>query len=219
MALHQIMNYQLHYIKPTFLADKEEMAGDIWNTDLQLESGKRYLIRASSGKGKSSIIGYLFGTRNNYQGTISFNAERLEEMTNQRWSELRQQNLACMFQELRLFDMLTVKENLQIKLNMQSRYSIAEATSWLDELGMSGFLDRPVNTLSLGQQQRVALVRTLLQPMEWLLLDEPFSHLDEKNIESCKELILRICNAQNTGIVITTLGETYGFPYDQILEL
>ncbi|MFM9984317.1 MAG: ATP-binding cassette domain-containing protein, partial [Flavobacteriales bacterium] len=175
------MTYQLHYVKPAFLSDKEEIAGDIWNKDLKLGSGKRYLIRASSGKGKSSIVGYLFGTRKNYEGTISLNSETLEQITNQRWSELRQQKLACMFQELRLFEMLTVRENLQIKLNLQSTYSITEATAWLDELGMHGFLDRTVNTLSLGQQQRVALVRTLLQPMEWLLLDEPFSHLDEKN--------------------------------------
>ena len=213
------MNYQLHFVKPAFLSEKEEIAGDIWNKDLKLESGKRYLIRASSGKGKSSIVGYLFGTRKNYSGSIALNTETLEQISNQRWSELRQQKLACMFQELRLFEMLTVRENLQIKLNLQSTYSIADATQWLDELSMHGFLDRTVNTLSLGQQQRVALVRTLLQPMEWLLLDEPFSHLDEKNIASCKELILRICNAKNTGIVMTTLGETYGFPFDQILEL
>lgn len=213
------MSFTLQHVIPPFLPEEAPVQSEVWNCMLHFESGKYYLIRATSGSGKSTILGYLFGARKGYRGNILLHNEALLHFSNERWSELRQKDLACMFQELRLFETLTVRENLQIKLNVQQKYTLDDATQWLAELDLHNMLDRQVNTLSLGQQQRVALVRTLLQPMQWLLLDEPFSHLDTENTSKCLALILRICKEQDTGIIMTTLGEVYDFPYDHLLKI
>jgi putative ABC transport system ATP-binding protein len=71
----------------------------------------------------------------------------------------------------------------------------------------------------MGQQQRVAIVRALCQPYEWLLMDEPFSHLDEENVQRCMKLIIDRTDELNSGFVLTTLGDDHGVQYDQTLML
>ena len=69
--------------------------------------------------------------------------------------------------------------------------------------------DQKAGTLSLGQQQRVALIRSFLQPFDFLLLDEPFSNIDENNIEIAKKMILNECEKNKAGFIIATLGYDY----------
>lgn len=213
------MNIHLQYVVPPFLENPGAIQSDVWNNDIRFESGKSYLLRASSGKGKSTIMGYLFGVRSGYSGKIFLQQEDTAQWTNAQWSALRKNNLGCMFQELRLFEMLTVRENLQLKMALQSNYQMHDAAMWLEELGLQGMLERRVETLSLGQQQRVALVRTLLQPLNWLLLDEPFSHLDKENTAKCLALIQRVVGQQQAGMIMTSLGETYESHFNHVLEL
>jgi len=71
----------------------------------------------------------------------------------------------------------------------------------------------------MGQQQRVAILRALCQPYEWLIMDEPFSHLDKENTSKCLELINARTLEQGAGFVLTTLGDDHGFHYDQELKL
>lgn len=213
------MNIHLQYVVPPFLENPGAIQSDVWNNDIRFESGKSYLLRASSGKGKSTIMGYLFGVRSGYSGKIFLQQEDTAQWTNAQWSALRKNNLGCMFQELRLFEMLTVRENLQLKMALQSNYQMHDASMWLEELGLQGMLERRVETLSLGQQQRVALVRTLLQPLNWLLLDEPFSHLDKENTAKCLALIQRVVGQQQAGMIMTSLGETYESHFNHVLEL
>ena len=76
-----------------------------------------------------------------------------------------------------------------------------------------------VETLSLGQKQRVSIIRSLCQPFDFLLLDEPFSHLDESNIEILSSIIHQELDNQNAGFIMTTLNNEYLFKYDKILNL
>ena len=71
----------------------------------------------------------------------------------------------------------------------------------------------------MGQQQRVAIVRGLAQPYSWLIMDEPFSHLDIENTNRCLELIHNRTVEQNAGFVLTTLGDDHGYNFDQELNL
>ena len=73
--------------------------------------------------------------------------------------------------------------------------------------------------MSYGQRQRIAIIRALCQPFDFLLLDEPFSHLDADNIQKAIDLILEICNAENAGMMLVSLGEDYGISFDKRLEL
>ena len=79
--------------------------------------------------------------------------------------------------------------------------------------------DQLVETLSLGQKQRTAIIRSLCQPFDFLLLDEPFSHLDESNIEILTSILNQELDYQNAGFIMTTLNNEYLFNYDKILNL
>jgi ABC-type phosphate/phosphonate transport system ATPase subunit len=79
--------------------------------------------------------------------------------------------------------------------------------------------DQKCKVLSMGQQQRVAIVRALCQPFDLLIMDEPFSHLDRLNTSKCLELIDQRCNELEAGVMMTTLGEDYGFQCSKTLYL
>jgi len=71
----------------------------------------------------------------------------------------------------------------------------------------------------MGQQQRVAIIRALAQPFEWLIMDEPFSHLDIENTERCLKMIHERTLDQKAGFVLTSLGDAHNYAYDYELKL
>ena len=114
---------------------------------------------------------------------------------------------------------MTVWENLKIKNNLTSFKSDNEIQSLLKKVGLYKKINNKVSQLSLGQRQRIAIIRSLCQPFDFLLMDEPFSNLDNDNIKILTELINLEVKKQNAGIILTTLNNEYLFKYDKILKL
>ena len=133
--------------------------------------------------------------------------------------EYRRKKMAVVFQGLQIFDELTALENIQLKNDLTKFTTEAKMREMAEKLGIASLLDRKAAILSFGQKQRIALVRALCQPFEFLLLDEPFSHLDLANAKLCLELINEECSARGAGYILTTLGSDYGGKYDKIMEL
>ena len=154
---------------------------DVWKTGLVLERGEHYLIEAASGGGKSSMCSYIFGSRDDYKGKLLFDSRDVREFTISDWQEIRRRNIAYLPQELDLFPELTAWENIQLKNKLTSHLSDAEIENCLEELGIASRRDYPAGRMSIGQQQRVAIIRSICQPFDFILLDEPVSHLDEDN--------------------------------------
>ena len=130
---------------------------DVWGCDLSFEKGKAYLIKAASGRGKSSLCSYLYGLRNDYDGVISFDGRSVTEISAKQWDGIRQNTLGVLFQDLRLFGDLNAVENIMIKASLTDYCDEKKAVAMLSELGLADRLDRPVRLLSFGQQQRVAV--------------------------------------------------------------
>ncbi|MBZ0099885.1 MAG: ABC transporter ATP-binding protein, partial [Taibaiella sp.] len=80
-------------------------------------------------------------------------------------------------------------------------------------------LEAPAAQLSAGEQQRVAIVRALSQPFEWLLLDEPFSHLDFFNRQKAVALIKEVAGYTRAGIIVTSVAMNEDFVYDKKMLL
>lgn len=135
------------------------------------------------------------------------------------WATLRAQKLSFVFQDLQLFGELTVAENLQLKNQLTSTFTEEEIKAMVNQLGIGDKWQSTCNTLSMGQQQRVAIIRALCQPFDWLIMDEPFSHLDENNILLAKELIEQVVAKQNAGLVMTALGKSEVFKFTKELFL
>lgn len=178
----------------------------IWGKDKEFKAGKYYLVKASSGKGKSTLISYLFGTRSDFSGTVLLNNKDTRSFDMNDWSVLRQEQIAIVFQDLRLFDELSAYDNIIIKQQLTKTVKEEEIRSMAQHLGIEQLLDKPVKLLSMGQQQRVALIRALVQPFKWLLLDEPFSHLDAENTLKMEALIEEVCKRNGAGLILTSLG-------------
>ena len=214
------MKYTLKNILPNPL--KEQKRGhqsDIWETTCHLEKGKKYLITAPSGKGKSTFLHILYGLRKDFSGTVTLDKNELSTISTNAWADLRKDNLAIVFQDLRLFPKLSALDNILLKSTLHTTKSEAAIREMAKQLGIDPLLNQSCGTLSYGQRQRVAIIRALCQPFDFLFLDEPFSHLDEANTKAAFQLIESVCAEQKTGFLLVSLGEKFGRKYDKELIL
>lgn len=204
---------------PDPLASMTHSDDSIWGNFVELEHGKKIVLNASSGKGKSTFTTSVCGIRNDYTGKILYDGQDLKSYSPEDWAEIRQKKVSVVFQDLQLFPKLTVEENLLLKNSLTNTYSASDIKQMLDHLGIADKWGQQAGLLSMGQQQRVAIIRALVQPYSWLIMDEPFSHLDKENTRLCLELIDKRTTEQGAGFVLTTLGDYHDFNYDQELKL
>lgn len=198
------------------------MSGDeIPSSDIYLqpevifEQGQRYLIRAQSGQGKTSLLNFIYGASFSYDGKITYN-----EMFNKKEVlRYRIDKLSYVYQDLRLFPTLTAFENIILKNKLTHYKTEDQINSLIERVGLSHKRDTLVQTLSLGQRQRIALLRALCQPFEVLLLDEPFSHLDDSNTAILREIIEEELQARNAILLLTSLEDNNFFHYNKKLNL
>lgn len=225
---------KLHNVLPHPLVENGlNPHSEVFNTEgVIFEPPKRYLVTAPSGKGKSTLLHAFYGLRNDFNGVIFLEEEKTTHFNADAWANIRQKKLAIVFQDLRLFLHLTVRDNIELKrqlyqqpetknskLEIQAPPSVSEVNNWVERLGMTPFLDKKCDTLSYGQRQRVAIIRALCQPFQMLLLDEPFSHLDRENIKMASEIIDDSCVKNKAGLILVSLGDKYHFNYDKQLVL
>ena len=209
----------LSNVVPEIFASRENLCSDLWQTEITFERGHSYLIEAASGTGKSSLCSYLYGQRGDYRGTILFDKEDIARFSTNRWSAIRQISLSILFQDLRLFGELTALENVEIKNRLTRHQSTATIERWFEQLGIADKLHSRIDRMSYGQQQRVALIRALCQPIDFLLLDEPISHLDDNNSDIMRDIILEEAKQQGAAIIATSIGKHMNIAYDKRLRL
>ena len=197
------------------MSESEVSGSDIYlQNEVVFEKRKKYLLKANSGHGKSSILNFIYACNKNYTGKIIFEGNEDDSIIS-----VRRKKLSYVFQDFKLFPKLTLWENIKIKNNLTNFKTDEHILILIDKLGLLEKKDQLVETLSLGQRQRVAIIRSLCQPFDFLLLDEPFSHLDESNIEILTTILDQELEDQNAGFIMTTLNNEYLFKYDKILNL
>lgn len=210
---------RLQQVLPQVFADRDSISSDIWHRDLTFPRGERCLIEAASGTGKSSLCSYLYGYRHDYQGIITFDGKNIRSLVTTDWTDLRRRSLSLLFQELRLFPELTALENVCLKNRLTRHKSLKEIRALFESTGIGDKADERVGRLSFGQQQRVAFIRCLCQPFDFLLLDEPVSHLDEANARQMAGLLDEEARRQGAGILVTSIGKHLPLNYDRTFKL
>ena len=204
---------------PQVFADHNSVTSDVWHQDLIFRKEEMYLIEAASGTGKSSLCSYIYGYRNDYQGIINFDEINIKAYSVKQWVDLRKHSLSMLFQDLRIFTELTALENVQLKNNLTGCKKKKEILSFFEQLGIADKINVKAGKLSFGQQQRVAFIRALCQPFDFLFLDEPISHLDDDNSRIMGELIIAEAKTQGAGVIATSIGKHIELPYNHILQL
>lgn len=201
-----------------FLSDNA-ICSEVWKQDICFERGQYYLIEANSGTGKSSLCSYLYGYRDDYSGNILFDNSNIRKRKSSFWDEVRCNHLSLLFQELCLFPELTAMENVLLKNNLTHYKSDTEIEDMFEQLSISEKKNALIGKMSWGQQQRVALIRSLCQPFDFIILDEPISHLDDKNARIMANLVLKEAQLRNAGIIATSIGKHLPLDYTKILSL
>lgn len=192
---------------------------EIWLRDVEFVRPARYMVEAQSGAGKSSLCAFIYGSRTDYSGTILIGDADIRGFSMEKWSELRRTSLAYLPQEMRLFPELTAMENILIKNNLTRFKTAAEIRAMLGRLGIADKENVRASRLSVGQQQRVAIIRALCQPMDFLLIDEPVSHLDARNNLTVAELIAEEAGRQEAAVVATSVGNKISLEDFTLLHL
>ena len=214
------MHLSLQGVVPVPLREKVSVGlSGMWNTSISFNKGEYVFVRAPSGTGKTTLIHILYGLRKDHTGDVKWNNRSLNATDNEALAELRTKNISVIFQDMRLFPELTAWENIDIKRRLTNTVTEGEAKEWLGRLGLKDKKESTGSTLSYGEQQRVAIVRALVQPFEWLLMDEPFSHLDHANTQKAISLILEVVQKTNAGIILADLDENTYFPYTKTIVL
>ena len=108
---------------------------------------------------------------------------------------------------------------MQLKNRLTNHVDEKRITHWFEKLGIADRMDYPAGRLSIGQMQRVAIIRSLCQPFDFLILDEPVSHLDINNNRIAAEIILEETRRQDAAIIATSVGNPIELPYTQQLSL
>lgn len=210
---------QLKSTLPEVFLNRDDIVSDIWGKDITLEKGKNYLIEANSGTGKSSLCSYIFGYRNDYKGEILFDDKNIATLRQKDWTRIRNRHIALLWQELRIFPELTAMENVMIKNKLTGFQKKNTITQWFDTLGISEKANTPMRFLSFGQQQRVAMIRTLCQPFDFIFVDEPISHLDDSNALLMAGILTAEAKRQGAGVVTTSIGKHLELDYNQTFRL
>jgi putative ABC transport system ATP-binding protein len=148
-----------------------------------LNPGERILIKGPSGKGKTTFLHLLAGLYVPQQGQISWDEKEFSDEHS--LSLLRKKQIAVIFQNLNLLNFLTAQENVEL-----SGATSLQAQEMLTLVGLKEKFQQRTQSLSLGEQQRVAVARVLAQNPEIILADEPTSSLDDSNAEKIMDLLL-----------------------------
>lgn len=196
----------LHDALPAVFRGEPARHSDVWLSSLRFERGKRYIVSAESGTGKSSLCAYIYGARTDYEGTILFDDTDIKQFRIPDWQRIRRSSLAYLPQDLGLFPELSAFDNIMLKNDLTGHLSAGRIEEMLGLLGIASRRDFPVGKMSIGQQQRVGIIRALCQPFDFILLDEPVSHLDEGNNRIVASLVEQEADRQGAAVIATSVG-------------
>lgn len=192
---------------------------EVWKNEFTFSSGNIYQIVAHSGVGKSTLINILYGDRKDYDGQVLFDNQNINTFKLTDWTKIRREKIAYVFQGLHLFEELTLMENIQLKNVLIQQQSENQIIEWIEKVGLKSHLHQKAVHLSYGQRQRIAVIRALCQPFDFLLLDEPFSHLDEVNQQLLIDLVTEEAAKNNAGIIFTSLHKIHDKRLSNVIQL
>lgn len=190
--------------------------------DASIGAGEVLTIMGPSGVGKSTLLDVISGQLQapfHYTGSVKFNGQRLDELPS------HQRKMGVLYQEALLFEHLTVEQNIAFAMSgSQADRNKTEQKNWiaeqLSQIGLADMAKRSVDTLSGGQQARVALLRTLASKPNAVLLDEPFSKLDTSLRQQVRDWVFeQLAERGLPAVLVTHDKEDSAMLNGQVIEV
>jgi len=182
--------------------------------------GERWLILGPSGSGKSTLLHILAGIIRPRTGSVSVGGENLSTMKPARLDRFRGRNIGIVFQRMHLIPSLTVLRNLLLAQYLAGvKPDPLKASSLLDELGLADVANRLPDALSVGETQRAAVARAVVNKPRLILADEPTSNLDDANATAALDLLRAQAGSCNATLVVATHDRRIRDCFEHQLEL
>ena len=193
--------------------------------DIGLKRGQRLLISGFSGCGKTTLLSLIAGALKLQAGDIKFDGINYSTMSSLLLDQFRADHIGYIFQTLNLIPFLSVSENIALGIRFsQSRKSNVtnlnqEIVRLVDSLGLEKeALDTPVNRLSVGQQQRVAVARALLGKPDLILADEPTSALDSDTTKKFLNELMETFDSTKQAIIMVSHDASIASYFDSVID-
>jgi len=170
-------------------------------------AGEIVAILGPSGSGKSTLLHCLAGVLRPDAGEVTFDGHRIDRLSAGARARLRRERFGFVFQFGQLVPELSARENVMLQLVLggaRRRSARAEATAWLDRVGLTGLGDRLPGALSGGEAQRVAVARALVHRPDVVFADEPTGALDSLAGEMVMELLTQAAGEQGLAMLLVT---------------
>ena len=194
--------------------------------DLQVSAGEKVLLVGASGSGKSSLLNLIAGVLPLQTGSISLKNFQYGQLSPRALDTVRANHIGVIFQSFNLIPYLSGFENAHIglKFSHRRRALVGRPREVIENLatrlGLTiDLLDQKPTELSIGQQQRVAIVRALINSPALLLVDEPTSALDHANKESFLTLLNEVLDDTNCAMVFVSHDPSIGSMFDHQVAL
>ncbi|MBR5662805.1 MAG: ABC transporter ATP-binding protein [Bacilli bacterium] len=186
----------------------------------EFETGKVYAIKGKSGSGKTTLLSLISGLENKYQGEILYKDKPLKKMD---LDTYRNSNVGIVFQSYNLLPQLTAKENIILSMDV-SKVKVQDkdkkAIELMEEVGLNKNLaNRRVLKLSGGEQQRIAIARSLSYNPEIILADEPTGNLDKETENDVLEIFKKLAHEEGKCVIIVTHSPNVCEKVDEVFEL
>jgi putative ABC transport system ATP-binding protein len=192
------------------------------DVSFSIEKGEFLAIQGPSGSGKTTLLGLLAGLEKADEGQIVIADKELTSMTEDELALFRRYNIGFVFQSFNLLSTLNVVENIALPLfpeHISRKIMFERAREAAGNVGLNERLDHYPGELSGGEQQRVAVARSLINEPKIIFADEPTGNLDSKTGEKIVELLRRLNKEKGQTLVMVTHDDKMSKEFDRIIRL
>lgn len=177
--------------------------------DFTLAKNESCVIYGPSGSGKSTLLNIIGGLTRPNSGIVEFNGNDLNQLSNDELAYYRNRDIGFIFQQHHLLPQLTLIDNILLPTvpfahDKQESELLSRALEMLKRVGLTNRQSHRPGQLSMGECQRVAMIRALINKPRLLLADEPTGALDSTNANNLIDLLLELNVVERTALIVVT---------------
>jgi putative ABC transport system ATP-binding protein len=192
----------------------------IKGVNLKINSGENVAVVGKSGSGKTSLIMLIAGLEKATSGKIIFEDQDISAYSEDELADLRKRKIGIVFQSFYLIPNYTALENVSLVLEINKiENAQKKSAELLEQFGLKDRLNHFPSQLSGGEQQRVAIARSIILSPKLILADEPSGNLDSENSKLIINLLFKYSKQNNSSLVLVTHDQSIAKECDKIIEI
>ena len=213
-TLLELKQIKLHY--KNYNTSVEVIKG----IDLKIHSGEKVAVVGKSGSGKTSLIMLIGGLEKPSSGEIIFDQQSISSFSEDQLADIRKQKIGIVFQSFYLIPNYTALENVSLILEINGdKNAKQQAEELLVQFGLKDRLNHFPTQLSGGEQQRVAIARSMAVKPKMILADEPTGNLDSENSDMISKLLFEYADKNQSSLVLVTHDLKFAEKCDRMIKI